>query len=79
MEYINSLYTETFVIESEGDISRVKSGADIELANGNKCTFLNNYGMWRIKRIKDDKGFIHNCGLLVLKGATVTQKRGERK
>ena len=74
IERIKSLYTETFVIESEEDISRVKSGADIELANGNKCTFLNDDDMWRIK---DNKGFSHNCGLLVLKGATVTQKRGD--
>lgn len=71
VDLINSLYTETFVIESEEDISRVKSGADIELTNGNKCTFLNQDDMWRIK---DDKGFSYNCGLLVLKGATVTQK-----
>lgn len=69
---IESCYTETFTIESENDISRVKTGADIELANGNKCTFLNNDGMWHIK---DDKGFIHNCGLLVLKSATVTQRK----
>lgn len=74
-EYIQSLYTEKFVIECEKDICNTKDGANLVLANGNSVKFRILDGMWKIT--ENDKNF-HSCGLLVLKGATVEQSKGDK-
>lgn len=73
IDWINSLYTETFVIESVEDIARSKRKAIVELANGN--TFI-------VDTVSDNY-LIPTCSfdkltLLVLKGATVTQQKGNK-
>ena len=73
---INSLYTETFVIESEEDVLNVKDEAEILFLNGEKAIFADStrdghYGFVLISNV------IHKIPLPLLKGATVTQKRGD--
>lgn len=74
---INSLYTETFVIESEEDVLNVKDEAEILFLNGVKAIFADStrnghYGFVLISNV------IHKLPLALLKGATVTQKRGNQ-
>ena len=75
INYINSLYTETFAIESEEDIEKVKRGASISLANGSefKASFVTQLSRgWVIDSILGNLNQTY-C-IFILKGATVTQK-----
>lgn len=71
IDFIKSLYTETFVIEGEEDIKRIKQYATIEFQNGNKVAMDNPPCDTGIVRIWDDGRY----DFTVLKGATVTQRR----
>ena len=82
-DYIKSLYTETFVIESESDIKKTKEGASVELANGN--VFIVNKSKHESLAMKDgskatgltfkdSNNFWITYSLFELKGATVTQE-----
>ena len=71
---INSLYTETFVIESEDHIEMVKLKASVRLTNGNEFIVDNATSEFLTPSTSFEK-----LTILTLKGATVTQKRGERK
>ena len=71
---INSLYTETFVIESEDHIEMVKLKASVRLTNGNEFIVDNATSKFLTSSTSFEK-----LTILALKGATVTQKRGERK
>lgn len=76
IDLINSLYTETFVIESEEDIEKLCDDAEITLANNEKGIFNNCSGLRSITNLKT--GFeVHGLNIFWLKGATVTQKRGD--
>lgn len=77
IEKINSLYTETFVIKEFSDTKKLRSGAKTLLANGEEVFFSN-------RTDTDDSLWFeyNNCHsaiipYIALKGATVTQKRGE--
>lgn len=73
IEKINSLYTETFVIESEEDIEKLCDDAEITLANNEKGIFNNCSGLRSITNLKT--GFeVHGLNIFWLKGATVTQE-----
>lgn len=72
IDYINSLYTETFVIEFEEDCKRIKQMAKITFMNGNSVVMDNPPCDTGIVRIWNDGRY----DFTVLKGATVTQKRG---
>ena len=73
---IKSLYTETFVIESKEDMYRIGDEYEIVLSNGED--------IGSIVTISDDTPYFEYDGRLtpvpyaVLKGATVTQKRGNQ-
>lgn len=75
INYIKSLYKETFVIESKEDIGRIKKGAEITLSNGNKS---------KVSVVFSDKNAIKVDGwdyllqFFVLKGATVEQSRNDQ-
>lgn len=70
---IQSLYTETFVIESEEDIEKLCDDAEITLANNEKGIFNNCSGLRSITNLKT--GFeVHGLNIFWLKGATVTQE-----
>ena len=75
IDFIKSLYTETFVIESEGDIERVKVGALIELSNGNsdRAMLTDKYSGQSMVQFSENKHW-GAVGLFILKGATVTQE-----
>lgn len=78
INFINSLYTETFIIEGEEDISRVRRGAEIVLANGSAfaATFVTQLSRgWVVDSVLGNLNQTY-C-LFLLKGATVTQKRGK--
>lgn len=83
IDTIKSLYTETFVIESESDIKKTKEGASVELANGN--VFIVNKSKHESLAMKDgskatgltfkdSNNFWITYSLFELKGATVTQE-----
>lgn len=76
LNWFNSLYTETFVIESEEDISRVKVGAKITLSNGSEFTAELVTQLSRGWVIDSTLGHIDQtyC-IFILKGATVTQQK----
>ncbi|WP_077929246.1 hypothetical protein [Wohlfahrtiimonas populi] len=81
IEFIQSLYKETFVIECEEDIKRIKVDSTITLANGNiiKVKELCRYGVEysNLSIVYRDENYhviIHT--ILELKGATVEQERG---
>lgn len=70
IKYLQSLYKETFVIESEKDVERIKDNAVVTLLNGHELP--------AIKARRDE--YIEFTGVgdfyfLVLKGATVEQDR----
>lgn len=77
INFINSLYTETFVIKEFSDTKILKSGAKAVLGNGEEVIFSNKCG------VDDALWFEYNdyhstiIPFIALKGATVTQKRGE--
>lgn len=79
VERIKSRYTETFVIESEEDISKVKSGAEIVLTNGCK-------GIVEATSSRTSNPFLRipfdDCSMTLylfsLKGATATQRKSKK-
>lgn len=80
---IKSLYTETFVIECENDIQKIKEGANVELANMNVFIVSNSkHESLAMKdgskatglTFKDSNNFWITYSLFELKGATVTQE-----
>ena len=73
IDFINSLYTETFVIEQENDLIKTKVGATGKLLNGEEFTIVEAYcrGYVAVDECK------YYLPFFVFKGATVTQKRGE--
>jgi len=79
IEWIGSLYTETFVIENERDIKRIKKLAKITLENGiiitadTDCLYYGDIA--HIKSTYGPMSYILNFA--ALKGATVAQKRGK--
>lgn len=77
---INSLYTETFVIESEENTNKIDvfKCPRFELKNGVRGTIQKCFNNKEFSVQFEDKSW-GNIGFMVLKGATVTQKRGERK
>lgn len=83
INFIQSLYKETFVIEREEDIKRIKAGAKITLNNGNLLTVKNTYFIVEdhisIDAYTDEcttcQNLNRNIGIVFLKGATVEQKR----
>lgn len=74
---IQSLYTETFVIESEGDILKINDGATVELSNGNSGSVLHVDKHYKTIQFAKEEKHWGALGIFILKGATVTQKRGE--
>lgn len=90
INFINSLYTETFVIENEEDINKVLSRKEIgfnrksmsvaTLMNGNEIliTRLDPDNTAGIVVYMRDGLYKNYLGIDVLKGATVTQKRGKQ-
>lgn len=78
INFINSLYIETFAIEKFSDTKRLKSGAKAVLGNGEEVIFSNRCG------VDDALWFEYNdchstiIPFIALKGATVTQKRGKQ-
>ena len=73
---VESLYTETFTIKREEDISKVRGGAEIVLTNGSR-------GIAESQHCHLGESFLHIVSgdystylyLFSLKGATVTQKK----
>lgn len=74
--FLESLATETFVIESPDNILNCKGGANIVFSNGAKAEFLEPYNNGKKAGILFlDLGNVFNIPFELLKGATVTQKR----
>lgn len=71
IEFIQSLYTEEFVIETMADELRIKSGAELTLSNGINCVYFDDGD----RKLRYDGDF-YPCNFLVLKGATVKQSKG---
>lgn len=75
---INSLYIETFVIESEEDIKPFRNLVEsIVLANGEDIINDVMFHRGRPYFTKGDGNGAFEVGFNILKGATVTQKRGK--
>ena len=76
IDWVKSLYTKTFVIESREDMYRIGDEYEIVLSNGED--------IGSIVTISDDTPYFEYDGRLtpvpyaVLKGATVTQTRGNQ-
>jgi len=75
IHFINSLYTETFVIESESDLDKINCNADIKLLNGMNIETSDSGGSGVVRYFSEDSAYNH-VDFIFLKGATVTQKRG---
>lgn len=73
INWIKSLYTEKFVIEKMIDEFKIKSGAELTLANGMKCIYFDDGD----RKLRHDGDF-YPCNFLVLKGATVKQSKGAK-
>lgn len=77
IDFIKSLYTETFTIEHESDIVKIKLGDLITLENGNEVWAESNCLNHNVNFIQATYGGNNfNLSYLSLKGATVTKKRG---
>lgn len=77
IDKINSLYTETFVIEHASDIENIKENAVIRLQNGNEVCAESNCLHHHVNFIQTTYGGNNfHLSFISLKGATVTQKRG---
>lgn len=70
IEWIESLYAEEFVIETMSDELKVKSGAEVTLANGIKCTYFDDGR----RKLRHDGDF-YDSSFLLLKGAKVKQSK----
>ena len=78
IEWIGSLYTETFVIESDSDIERLQDGAEITLSNNERGVFNIIGGLRSITNLKTND-VVMGLNIFFLKGATVIQKRGSHE
>lgn len=79
IDYINSLYTETFMINDLGSLQKVAIDANGVLANGSKFKVIRGHGQYLGKGklyIEFENEVTNHASLEVLNGATVTQKRG---
>lgn len=76
INFIQSLYKETFVIESEEDIARIKVNAIIELANGIKLYAKEVSNSW-INAPMIGSLLANSLNYISLKGATVEQLIGD--
>ena len=78
-DYIKSLYTETFVIESEENTDKIDvfKCPRFELKNGVRGTIQKCFNNKEFSVQFEDKSW-GNIAFMVLKGATVTQKRGNQ-
>ncbi len=76
IEWIGSLYTETFVIESEEDIKKLKSSAKVVLSNGEEIIFSNKSEADESLWFEYNNFHSATIPYIAIKGATVTQKRG---
>lgn len=79
IEYINSLYTETFVIESEEDIRRIKPNAKAKLANSVEVLIKEAIGSEYVNACEVGSVVSITLNIISLKGATVTQKRSSHE
>lgn len=74
---VKSLYTETFVINDVSDVLNCKRGARLVFSNGVDSEFLESYfGGLRAEILFLDSGKCCNVPIELLKGATVTQRKG---
>lgn len=81
LEYIDSLYTEAFVIDDVESLQRVKIDASGVLANGSKFKVHRAHGQYSGKGklyIEFESKDTNHASLGVLKGATVTQQKGNK-
>lgn len=76
IDFINSLYTETFTVQGEDDIKRIKPEAKAALANGVEIWVKEANGSEHINACEINSSISITLNILALKGATVTQKRG---
>lgn len=76
VEFIQSLYKETFVIECEEDIRRIKNDANITLSNGNRIEQAVHENRDDYIVFNDSSDDVYTFNFMVLKGATVEQERG---
>lgn len=75
---VKSLYTETFVIEGEEDMLRIKSNAEITLTNGEKITsagIINNLLSYFSSNEDGEDTRNNYVEFTFIKGATVTQRK----
>lgn len=79
VEYIKSLYTETFVIESEKDIRRIKPNAKAKLANSVEVLIKEAIGSEYVNACEVGSVVSITLNIISLKGATVTQKRSSHE
>lgn len=77
IDFIKSIYTETFVIESEEDYNSLKDNANIKLLNGEVIKRIVNYSACT-PEFSDANGRVVRLSYLTLKGATVTQRKGNK-
>ena len=85
IDFINSLYTETFTIETRDDIKpRIKVGARYTHQNGLKGTVISvcyqDAGAITVEfddAVGEIGAIVEFFSIFALKGATVTQKRGD--
>jgi len=76
INYLESLATETFVINDVSDVLNCKRGARFVFSNGVESEFLESYfGGLRAEILFLDSGKCCNVPIELLKGATVTQNR----
>lgn len=75
---INSLYTETFVIEGFHDTKALKKGDKAVLGNGEEVIFSNRTGVNGALWFEYNDCHRAIIPFIALKGATVTQKKGNK-
>lgn len=77
IDFINSLYIETFVIESDADIDKVNCNANIKLLNGMHIETSSNGGDGCVSYFSEESADNY-VDFIFLKGATVTQRKGNK-
>lgn len=75
VEFIQSLYKETFVIESIEDIRRIKNSANITLSNGNRIERAVHENKGDYVVFNDSNDDFYTFDFVVLKGAKVEQSK----
>lgn len=78
INFIKSLYTETFVIEKFSDTKRLKSGDKAVLGNGEEVIFSNRTGVDNALWFEYSDCRKTIIPFIALKGATVTQQKGNK-